>query len=74
MAEEHGRFTGLFEHLAMDLLQECSVSSACEILRIRGDEADGIKQRAVDQGLARRAAPPWKRLCIAEKAIGWGYQ
>ncbi len=73
-AEKHGRFTALFERLAIDLLQECSVSSACEILRIRWDEADGIKQRAVDRGLARRAAQPLKRLCIDEKAVGWGHQ
>jgi len=73
-AEKHGRFTALFERLAIDLLQECSVSAACEILRISWDEADGIKQRAVDRGLARRPAQPMKRLCIDEKAVGWGHQ
>lgn len=73
-AEKHGRFTALFERLAIDLLQECSISSACEILRISWDEADGIKQRAVDRGLSRRITQPLKRLCIDEKAVGWGHQ
>lgn len=72
-AEKHGRFTALFERLAIDLLQECSVSSACEILRIRWDEADGIKQRAVDRGLSRRTEQPLKRVCIDEKAVGWDH-
>jgi len=73
-AEKYGRFTALFERLAIDLLRECSVASACEILRISWDEADGIKQRAVDRGLRRRATHPLKRLCIDEKAVGWGHQ
>jgi hypothetical protein len=73
-AEKHGRFTALFERLAIDLLQDCSVSAACEILRISWDEADVIKQRAVDRGLLRRNACQPKRLCIDEKAVGWGHQ
>lgn len=73
-AEKHGRFTALFERLAIDLLQDCSVSAACDILRISWDEADGIKQRAVDRGLSRRTSQPLKRLCVDEKAVGWGHQ
>jgi transposase len=73
-AEKHGRFTALFERLAIDLLQDCSVSATCEILRISWDEADGIKQRAVDRGLLRRNTYQPKRLCIDEKAVGGGHQ
>ena len=73
-AESKSRFTALFERLAIDILQECSTSSACEILRISWDEADGVKQRAINRGLARRKSEPVKRLCIDEKAVGWGHQ
>ena len=71
-AEPYGRFTALFERLAIDLLQECSTSGACEILRVSWDEADGIKQRAVKRGLARKVAQPLKQLGVDEKAFGRG--
>lgn len=73
-AEPRSRFTAWFERLAIDVLQECSTAAACEQLRISWDEADGIKQRAIDRGLRRRRADPVKRLCIDEKAVGWGHQ
>ena len=73
-AERYGRFTLLFERFAIDILRECSTSAACEILRISWDQADGIKQRAIDRGLRRRTADPVRRLCIDEKAVGWGHQ
>src|SRR5579872_6533788 len=41
----------LFERLAIDLLQECSVAGAAALLRISWDEAWGIKGRAVTRGL-----------------------
>jgi transposase len=72
-AEPYGRFTTLFERLAIDLLRECSTSAACGILRVSWDEADGIKQRAVRRGLARREAVPVRRLCVDEKAAGHGH-
>lgn len=53
--EKLGRFTRLFERLAVDLMLECSISAACEILRISW-EADGIKQRSVLRGLSRKKA------------------
>jgi transposase len=75
-AEKHGRFTALFERLAIDLMTECSTAAACKILRVHWGEADRIKQRAVDRGLQRRGAQTrmLKRLCIDEKAVGWGHQ
>lgn len=72
-AEKHGRFTLLFERLAIDLLQECSVSAAREILRVSWDEADGIKQRAVKRGLARKQPGAPRRLCVDEKSFGRGH-
>lgn len=73
-AEPHGRFTSLFERLAIDLLQECSISAAQRILRISWDQADGIKQRAVKRGLKRRSAQPMPRLCVDEKCWAGNYQ
>jgi transposase len=73
-AEPYGRFTGLFERLAIDMMQECSMSAACEILGISWDAADGIKQRAVRRGLARKQAKPLPRLGVDEKAFGRGHQ
>ena len=71
-AEKYGRFTRLFERFALDLLRECSVSAACQILGISWAEADGIKQRAVARGLARKVAVPATRLGVDEKSAGRG--
>ena len=74
-AEKYGRFTRLFERLAIDVMQECSVAGACAILGISWDEADGIKQRAVQRGLARKAVGViHARLCVDEKSVGHGQQ
>ena len=53
-AEKYARFTRLFERFAIDVMLECSISGACDILKVSWDEADGIKQRAVKRGLARK--------------------
>ena len=52
---------------------ECSISGACDILGISWDEADGIKQRAVKRGLARKTPPVMARLCVDEKGMGHGH-
>ncbi len=71
-AEKGGRFTALFERFAIDVMLECSVSAACELLAISWDEADGIKQRAVRRGLERKTQRPMERLCVDEKFLGKG--
>ena len=71
-AEKYTRFTRLFERLAIDLMLECSIAGACKILRISWDEADGIKQRAVKRGLARKTPKVMPRLCVDEKGMGHG--
>ncbi|MEK7414106.1 MAG: ISL3 family transposase, partial [Planctomycetota bacterium] len=73
-AEKYARLTRRFERLAIDVMKECSILGACEILRISWDEADGIKQRAVARGLARKEPRVMKRLCVDEKAVGVGHQ
>jgi transposase len=58
--------------LAIDVMQECSVAAACEILGISWDEADGIKPRTVQRGLARKVPQMMPRLCVDEKSVGGG--
>lgn len=72
-AEKYSRFSRLFERLAIDVMLDCSISGACEILRISWDEADGIKQRAVKRGLTRKRPAVMPRLCVDEKGIGNGH-
>jgi transposase len=71
-AEKFGRFTKRFERLAIDLMQECSITGACDILRISWDEGDGIKQRAVKRGLERKAPGVPKQVCVDEKSAARG--
>jgi len=71
-AEPRGHFTALFERFAIDVMLACSTKQTAELLRISWDEADGIKQRAVARGLARRADGPIRRVCVDEKAVGRG--
>jgi transposase len=71
-SEPRGHFTALFERFAIDVMRACSIKQAAELLRISWDEADGIKQRAVARGLARRTDEPVRRVCIDEKAVGRG--
>lgn len=72
-AEKYARFTRLFERLAIDVMLECSITGACAILGISWDEADGIKQRAVKRGLARKQPAVLERLCVDEKGMGQGH-
>lgn len=71
-AERFGRFSRRFERLAIDVMKECSVTAACDLLGISWDEADGIKQRAVARGLERKKAQPIQRLGVDEKCAGHG--
>lgn len=71
-AGKHGRFTAMFERLAIDLMLECSISGACEILGISWEEADGIKQRAVARGLKRKPKTVPIRACVDEKSATRG--
>ena len=68
-AEKYARFSRMFERFAIDVLQECSISGACGLLRISWDEADGIKQRAVKRRLERKTPVVMPRLCVDKK--GW---
>jgi transposase len=72
-AEGSSRFTVLFERFAVQVLEACPVARAAELLAVSWDEADGIKQRAVRRGLARRKLDGLEDVCVDEKAVGRGH-
>lgn len=72
-AEPRGRFTAMFERLAIDLLRDCSVEAARKHLRLSWDECDHIKEKAVKRGLARKTPLEARALCIDEKSVGRGH-
>ena len=57
------RFTALFEALVIDWLGEASMSAVARQLDLSWDQVDGVMQRAVKRGLARRGPAPASR-CI----------
>lgn len=73
-AEPKSRFTLLFEHLAIDVLQHTDVLGAAKILRISWDEAHGIMERAVLRGMSRREHKIPKRIGIDEKSLARGHR
>jgi transposase len=68
-AEAGSRFTALFECLAIDWMQEAGRSATARQLGLTWSEADGIMQRAVDRGLARRPATLTSVLGVDEKSF-----
>ena len=68
-AEPGGRFTALFERLAIDWMQAAGRAATARRLALSWDEADGIMQRAVRRGLARRAADPPGVIGVDEKSF-----
>ena len=72
-AEKNSHFTALFEALVIDWLQEASISAVAERMGLSWDEADGIMQRAVKRGLARREDKLPERLNVDEKAFKRGH-
>jgi transposase len=68
-AEAGSHFTALFECLAIDWMRECGRSATARQLDLSWAEADGIMQRAVDRGLARRPATTTPVLGVDEKSF-----
>jgi transposase len=68
-AEPGSRFTALFECLAIDWMQEAGRSATARQLGLSWREADGIMQRAVERGLARRPAETTAVLGVDEKSF-----
>ncbi|MGM7668514.1 ISL3 family transposase [Microbacterium sp. A93] len=71
-AEPHGRFTLLFERLAIDVLQACDVNAAARLLRVSWDEAWHLMDRAVARGLAVKPLEAPNQVGVDEKAAGKG--
>jgi transposase len=54
-ADAHSRFTLLFEHFAIEVLQAtASITQAQSLVRLSWDAVQRIKDRAVERGLSRR--------------------
>ena len=73
-AEERSRFTALFERLAIDWMLEAGRSAVARRMGLSWDEADGIMQRAVRRGLARRSPEEVSHLGVDEKSFQKGHE
>jgi transposase len=73
-AEDMARFTAVFERFAIDVLQECSIFGATEILDVSWDEAFHIMCKAVGRGLIRKDNSVPALMGIDEKSIAKGQQ
>jgi transposase len=71
-AESGGRFTALFERLAIDWLTAASQKAVGERLGLSWDEIHGIMERAVERGLERRQTEKLSALGVDEKAFRKG--
>lgn len=67
--EPGSRFTALFEAVVIDWLREASVAAVARQLTLTWDEVDGIMQRAVARGLARRPALKLERIGVDETSF-----
>lgn len=72
-AEPGSGFTALFESLVIDWLKTATVSAVAERLRLSWNAVDGIMQRAVRRGLARREQLSPKRLSVDETSYRKGH-
>ena len=73
-AEPKSRFTTMFERLAIDMLKECGVSGAADMLGISWDEGWRLMERAVARGQARKEEKALRRIGVDEKAAAKGHK
>ncbi|WP_445083960.1 helix-turn-helix domain-containing protein [Candidatus Vondammii sp. HM_W22] len=66
MAESSSGFTAMFEALVVDWLKEASISAVSRLMRLSWNAIDGIMQRAVKRGLARRTEISPRRIGVDE--------
>ena len=62
-------FTALMEALILDWLKEASVLAVARRMDLTWDQVDGVMQRAVKRGLARRAVLRPKRIGVDETSF-----
>lgn len=72
-AEPGAAFTALFEALVIDWLKEASTAAVARQLNLSWNAIDGIMQRAVKRGLARRKRKPSKHIGVDETAFRKGH-
>jgi len=68
-AESNSSFTALFEGVVISWLMEASFSAVAKRLDLTWDQVDGIQQRAVRRGLARRALVVPTRIGVDETSF-----
>jgi transposase len=68
-AEPGSGFTALFEALIIDWLKEASTQAVAQQFRLSWNAIDGVMQRAVKRGLARREAQSPQYLSVDETAF-----
>lgn len=68
-AEAGSGFTALMEALIIDWLKEASTQAVARLMKLSWDQVDGVMQRAVARGLARREAPTPERIGIDETSF-----
>lgn len=68
-AEPGSGFTALFEALVIDWLQQATTSAVSDRLRLSWNAVDGIMQRAVERGLARRDVVAPTRIGVDETSF-----
>ena len=73
-SEERSRFTSLFEAMAIRMLMETSLSGLCRVMGLSWDEAEGILDRAVTRGLARRVNEPVRIVGVDETSFRKGHE
>lgn len=73
-AERQSRFTLLFERLAIAWLREATPTAVARRLGLTWEEANGIVERAVRRGLARRPSMAGRHLGIDEHSYLRGHE
>jgi len=68
-AEPGSGFTALMEALVIDWLKEASIAAVARLMSLSWDQVDGVLQRAVDRGLARREPLELERIGIDETSF-----
>ena len=68
-AEPGSGFTAMFEALVIDWLKEASTSAVSRLMNLSWNAIDGIMQRAVKRGLARREAAFPTQIGVDETAF-----
>lgn len=67
--EEGSGFTALFEAVVIDWLKEASKSAVARQIGLTWDQVDGIMQRAVARGLARRESMTLRAINVDETSF-----